>query len=151
MVKKTVVEVVVVQGDATLIRAAVKEYGIAEKKCFAAWAGFFGVMDKTAQGVAYKNLLEAVRTVDGVVLPKLKCSATVMLEYHKIATSKSRYMTSLRKKAANKGQSTWHGNLREKLGGQIKFLKAMKPEKIGAIKVDRLIATLQAAHDLLPK
>ena len=150
MVKKTAVEVVVVQGDATLIRAAVKEYSAAEKKCFAAWSGFFGVMDKTAQGVAYKNLLEVVRTVDGVVLPKAKCSATVMLEYHKIATSKSRYMTSLRKKA-NKEQSTWYGNMREKLGGQIKFLKAMKPEKLGGFKVDRLIATLQAAHDLLSK
>ena len=147
MVKKTAVEIVVVQGCNATIRAAVVAYFGAEKKCFAAWGEFFGTMDKTAQGVAYKNLLEVVRTVDGEVLPKAKCSTSVMLEYHKIATSKSRYMTSLRKKAS-KEQSTWPSAMHELAGKKVKFLQAMKPERALGRSINRLVAAWQVVSEL---
>jgi len=147
MVKKT--EVPAAQGSFVTIRGAVAAYGIAEKKCFKAWSEFFGTMNVVQQGVAYKMLLEDIRTVDGEVLPKAKCSATALLEYHKVATSKSRYASSLKKAASDKAApSTWHSVMHELATKKIKFLQAMKPEKTGGKKVDRLVVAWQVVAEL---
>lgn len=149
MAKKPVVEVVVVQGNRTTIRAAVVAYFGAEKKCFAAWSAFFGNMDETASGIAYKLLLEEIRTTGGTVLKKAECSKDVLLEYHRVATSKSRFIADKEKKAAGKNEpSTWYARDHELAGKKIKFLQAMKPEKTGGKKVDRLVVAWQVVAEL---
>ena len=147
MVKKTAVPAA--QGSFVVIRGAVAAYGIAEKKCFKAWGDFFGTMNETTRGVAYKMLLEDIRTVDGEVLPKAKCSATTLLEYHKVATSKSRYAASIRAKASSKAApSTWVSLLNADATRRIAMLQKMKPEKTLGRSVTRLVAALQVVVDL---
>ena len=146
MVKKT--EVPAVQGNASIIRTAVTLYGKQEKTLFAAWAAFFGNMDAVAAAVAYKVVLEAVRTKDGLVLPKAECSKAQLLEYHAVATSKSRYAASLKPKASGGEKGTWHGIMHELATKKVKFLQAMKPEKTAGRSVDRLVVAWQVVAEL---
>ena len=159
MAKKPVVKAIPLSvtkpGDNAGIRKAVTDYFGVQQTMFDNWTAFYAGMDEVTQGVAYKNLLAEIRTKDGKVLSEKECTVAVMLEYHRVCTAKSRYIADVAKRAAEaidkaegRESSTWYARDHELAGKRVKFLQAMKPEKTGGKKVDRLVVAWQVIAEL---